>query len=100
MTGPRVVVLLAITVGSIGEALLYPIQKAEAQQALFLISPYYGSKARNSYFDHRYPTYNSYPNTTYPNVVIYTGQDSPSGNPYWYDGHDGYEFLTSSMKGS
>ncbi len=72
--------------------LLSSVQTAKAQQGLSLIPPYYGTRNINSYFDHRYPTYNRYPNTTYPNVVIYTGEDNPSGNPYWYDGHDGYDF--------
>lgn len=33
-----------------------------AQQAPFLVSPYYGTKPITSYFDHKYPTYSCLPN--------------------------------------
>ena len=59
---------------------------------------YYGTHNINSYFDHKYPTYNGYPNSTYSNVVRYDGLDQPScdyvGQPghICYDGHNGYDF--------
>jgi len=87
-----IVVLWGISLGIFIAAVVSPVSKVKAQQAPFLISPYYGSEAINSYFDHKYPTYDGYPNTTYSNVVIYTGADNPSCNPYCYDGHNGYDF--------
>ena len=79
--------------------LLQPGQPIFAQPPVpFLISPYYGyggwqgGAHPNSYFDHKYPTRDSYPNTTYPNVMIYTGAESASCNPYCYNGHEGIDF--------
>lgn len=91
------VVALTIVLGSPGVILLPPTQKAEAQKASPLTfpplsTPYYGSKSINSYFDHKYPTYTNPPNSTYPNVIIYTGAESGSCTPYCYDDHDGYDF--------
>ncbi len=57
-----------------------------------LNTPYYGNKTINSYFDHRYPTYDFWPNTTYANVVRFDGLDSPSCNPTCYNGHNGIDF--------
>jgi hypothetical protein len=69
-----------------------------------------GTDRINSYFDHRYPTYTSCPNSNrngpcpslaYAGVLIYTGDDLPDcdyvGQPgrYCYDGHDGIDFKVS-----
>jgi murein DD-endopeptidase MepM/ murein hydrolase activator NlpD len=77
----------------------------EAQETYprFLISPYYGYKGINSWFDHRRPNY-----TTDSHLLIYTGQerDDPHEVPdipcdqdnisdNCYDGHNGYDFSLS-----
>lgn len=52
----------------------------------------------SSYFDHKYPTYNIWPNTTYTGVVTFHGYDSglwgdeDPGFELSYNGHDGIDF--------
>ena len=70
---------------------------------LSLITPYYGTKTINSYFDHRYPTFNDNPNYDNDDLVIYNGKVSIGEivdieNCYntpdtvnCYDGHNGYD---------
>ena len=66
----------------------------------FLNTPYYGKHDISfitSYFDHKYPTYSSAPNSTYSKVVDYTGADLPdcgtgASQCIWYNGHDGVDF--------
>lgn len=53
----------------------------------FLSTPYYGNAQRYSWFDHEYPDYGKD-----GRVMIYTGEDVPSCDPYCYQGHNGYDF--------
>jgi len=79
-------------------ALVLGFNRNYIQTSPFLTTPYYGKKGINSYFDHRYPTYNAPPNSTYSNVIRYDGEDLPScswvGQPgtICYDGHNGTDF--------
>jgi hypothetical protein len=50
-----IVTLLAASLGMLPIPLSIP--SVQAQQTPFLITPYYGTKAINSWFDHEYPTY-------------------------------------------
>jgi hypothetical protein len=53
----------------------------------FLYQPYEGSPVRSyAYFDHSPARDNI--------VVIYAGQSSPDRNPYYYDGHQAYDYGT------
>lgn len=72
-------------------AMLYGYTNAQAN-AISISTPYYGNEAITSYFDHRYPTYDYWPNTTYANVVRYDGLDTPSCAWICYDGHNGIDF--------
>jgi hypothetical protein len=64
---------------------------ANAQPLPFLISPYYGSKSINAFFDHNAPfAYDGY-------ILKYTGwpanlSNCNNGPDYCYDGHEGNDF--------
>lgn len=77
-----------------------PGQPAAAEAPTpFLTSPYYGTTAINSFFDHEYPNYG-----INGSIVLYTGErrfnadprqnrsDSCTVGVSCYDGHDGYDF--------
>lgn len=89
------------------------VLQAHAQTPTFsIVSPYYGTATINSYFDHRYPTYNGIPNCVRwdsqgncleinDRVVRYDGREQTGGvsrtgcglHPdFCYDGHNGYDF--------
>ena len=78
--------------------------------APFLITPYFGTKGINTWFDHQYPDYNRnlqiviYDGTvassqngvcgwdSQGNAIAYFTQPNGQGQCIWYEGHDGIDF--------
>jgi len=89
------IVTLCCIVTLVGCGLFGNPALARAGNAISLRPPFDGTKRLTSYFDHRYPTYGQWPNTTYSHIVIYTGEDAvdcDTSGIYCYDGHNGYDW--------
>ncbi len=103
----RILIIVFLLVAQIFTTPFAPVQVVHAQQteAFSIITPYYGSKQINSFFDHSTPTYASnnifvrYDGHQFTgNVAIgncTTDTNNFPGNTNCYDGHNGLDVAMS-----
>lgn len=83
--------VLSVVAGFVFVYLLF-FEVGGAQQTVspFLYQPFTEDYPITAYFDHRYP--NEKGEAGDGNVLIWDGTESSEGDPYWYDGHEGWDY--------